>query len=185
MKKLLILLTVILSGCSTCLMSQPPTQFIYVGPECSAPLPDYTGKIIVTDNCGISNINQVPAAGFILNYTTQQTTVTITATDVFNNKTAINFLVKLIDTVPPVITYADLMTHLDKVNDLYDIADLNLLSYIEMGNKSMDSLGLSYGDSTYYYRGLVTFTAPGRAVLNQGGRAWTFMDNDTLILREY
>jgi hypothetical protein len=166
-------------------MSQPPTQFIYVGPGCSAPLPDYTGWIIVTDNCGISNINQVPAAGFILNYTTQQTTVTITATDVFNNKTAINFLVRLIDTVPPVITYAGLTGYLDQVNELYDYADLRLLAYINEADKSLDSAGMLYSDSTYYERGLVTFTAPGRAKLNQGGRTWTFMDNDTLILREY
>lgn len=108
MKKLIIIFFLILS---TALISKGQDQiiqdhFLYVSEEnCTADLPNYLDSVIVTDNCGVKSVIQEPPAGTVLDATTPQYTVTITATDDFNNVTKTSFIVTLLDTVPPRIEY--------------------------------------------------------------------------------
>ena len=126
MKKLLIFAIVMLLASScTCLIAQIPPQYIYVTTNCEATLPDYLPMVTVSDNCQIKSVTQNPLPGFTLNATNPQVTVTIRATDVFDNFTEISFSVKAVDTVPPtIIPTGDLLTdNWQKIHGLYDAAD--------------------------------------------------------------
>ncbi|RZJ54733.1 MAG: HYR domain-containing protein [Flavobacterium sp.] len=73
------------------------------GLSCEAVLPDYTTMVTATDNCvGTVTITQSPVAGTAF---TPGMTVTLTATDVSNNKTDCTITINVsADNVPPVIT---------------------------------------------------------------------------------
>jgi len=119
-------MVMLLASSCTCLLSQIPPQMIYAGVGCAAPLPDYIPLVAVSDNCSIASVTQTPSAGFILNSTNQSATVRIRATDVFNNWTEVSFLVTLVDTVKPVITWngpAIAAANWDVINSIYDQAD--------------------------------------------------------------
>ena len=67
MKKFLGLIVVLLLASScTCLIAQIPPQYVLVGSNCQATLPDYVPQVTVTDNCQIASIVQTPAPGYIL-----------------------------------------------------------------------------------------------------------------------
>jgi len=65
MRKIFLLLSVILSGCS-CLLSQVPPQTIYVDENCEGVIPDYRGIVIASDNCPGLTLEQIPVPGTIL-----------------------------------------------------------------------------------------------------------------------
>ena len=124
MKKLLILLLILTSGCS-CLLSQIPPQKIYAGAGCSATLPDYRTKITATDNCEIASLTQIPVPGFTLNASLKTTTVTVKATDASGNFRQVVFTVTLLDTIKPVLTIdpALLAYQVNQLNDIYNFGD--------------------------------------------------------------
>jgi len=128
MKKIVgfVMILLLASSC-TCMLAQIPPQYIEVGENCEALLPDYTTPeyVVVTDNCQIKSVTQDPVAGTILNASNPQVTVTITATDAFDNFTQVSFPVKAIDKQPPVITPTGefLTDNWVKINSLYDQAD--------------------------------------------------------------
>jgi hypothetical protein len=99
MKKLLTLLTIafLVTGCC---FSQLPTQYAYVDENCTAVLPDFTGMVVVSDNCGIANILQIPAPGDPITVTTQ---VFIQAIDETGNERSMSFDVVLLDTIAPLM----------------------------------------------------------------------------------
>jgi hypothetical protein len=183
MKKTIILsmLAILLAGCTECLFSQIPPQYLYVGAGCGAALPDYLPKVKVTDNCGIDTLWQSPTRGTWL--TVPTTTVLIRAIDNFNNQTNLMFTVTLIDTVPPVITLADssLITDVyEKIDNIYNIAD-RMLAETDLWTTFPDSIP-NYED--YWNDVLVCWTDPGHAFTGEGMRVWTFVNQgDTLIWR--
>lgn len=123
MKKLTILLVaLIITGCTR--IGQIPDQIVYVGEDCTVPLPDYLPRVTATDNCDISTIEQVPEPGTLLNSATPIITVTISATDVFDNSTVISFDVVAVDTIPPTITLdSSMMVYdIDKAGELFKAA---------------------------------------------------------------
>lgn len=150
MKKLLyLLLAIALYGCvPTCLIAQPP-QILYIQTGCSAPLPDYTLKVTASDNCSLSSLVQTPAPGYILTATNQSVTVKITATDSFKNTSSISFLVTLLDTIPPTISYAELMADIEPIMQMYDRADDALMQYNLWADSQFpwDSLGIAQNDT--------------------------------------
>lgn len=150
MKKLLYLLLVItLYGCtSTCLIAQPPQTLRFVS-GCQVAIPDYTLRVNITDNCGIKSIVQIPAAGFLLTATNPVTTVLITATDNFNNKSSISFSVTAIDDISPVITYDSLLADIEPIMEMYDRADEALTQYSLWYDTQFpwDSLGIAQNDT--------------------------------------
>lgn len=159
MRKLLFILPLLFAGCvSECVIGQIPPQTVYIGTNCTGILPDYTGKVTVTDNCQIKSIVQTPAAGTIL--TAPKTTVKIRATDVFLNYTEATFTVNLIDTIPPVILYNELSVQADhdSIMRMYDIADSLLIKHQTFLNDraNWDSLGIERIDTLKINYTLIT-----------------------------
>lgn len=97
-KLLLIFAATILSGC--CIISQIPTQYVYLDTACVAILPDYKDMVVVTDNCRVETVTQTPSPGSQISETA---TVTIQAADWFGNSTDITFNVLVLDTIAPTI----------------------------------------------------------------------------------
>ena len=104
MKKLIVIFFLIISTAWS-LKAQDqiiPDHFLYIGEEtCTAILPNYLDSVIITDNCGLREVTQVPPAGTILDAANPQHIVTITAIDEFNNSTSTSFMVTLLDTITP------------------------------------------------------------------------------------
>ena len=180
MKKLIFLLSIILSSCSTCMIAQIPPQYLYVDSTCGAALPDYLTKISVTDNCQVASVEQTPSPGSWL--TVPTTTVLIRATDNFNNRTDMMFTVTLIDTIPPTITVTDTTLITDAYNvvdGLYDIAERMLARQVWFEESMAPDSLLADGDFLNDY--LVCYTAPGKAWGFDGIRLWTFAKPGTSI----
>ncbi len=78
----------------------PPLQTLILGPNCSAPLPNYTSLAAASDNCGVSNVTQSPTAGTIVS-SSGNLTITLTATDVNGLTTSCTFPVTKLDNTPP------------------------------------------------------------------------------------
>jgi hypothetical protein len=185
MKKLFILsiFAILISGC-TCIMSQSiPPQYLYVGEDCGAALPDYLPKFTFTDNCAIDTVWQSPTRGSWL--TVPTTTVLIRAIDNFNNHTDLMFNVTLVDTVPPVITLADssLISNVyEKIDAIYNIAD-RMLAETDLWTTAQFSDTIPIWED-YYNNVLVSYTDPGHAFTGEGMRVWVFGEvGDTIIIK--
>lgn len=99
MKKLITLISfAILYGCGC--MAQFPPQYVYVDSACTAILPDYIPMAVVTDNCDIADITQMPPAGTPINATTN---VELRAIDMVGNESSVFFDAIILDTIPPLI----------------------------------------------------------------------------------
>jgi len=81
----------------------PATQTLALGANCSATLPNYTSLAVVSDNCGIKSVTQLPAQGTNISGVGSMT-VTITATDDNGNPSSCTFMVNKVDNTPPTIT---------------------------------------------------------------------------------
>jgi hypothetical protein len=104
MKKFILFLAV--AGLISCnCISQVPTQTIYAGQSCTAPLPDYTQIVSVDDNCAVKSFTQTPSPGTMLTTTNPQVTVLLRAEDNQGNVSTRNFNVVLLDTIPPVFNF--------------------------------------------------------------------------------
>ena len=195
MKKLFILLSILLSGCS-CLLSQIPPQVIYAGATCTAPLPNYLTRITATDNCEIASMIQTPVAGVLLTPINKTATVTVKATDASGNFRQIVFTVTLIDTIKPVFTIDPLLLALnyEQIGNIYNYADKLLENQMAFTDRQIadttvfpeskfPNLRNVYEDSTYFKRTMLTWTAKGHAVTGFGTRAMTFIsDNDSIAI---
>lgn len=198
MKKLLILsLTLILLSSCTCLLSQIPPQHIYAGDGCEATLPNYLPLVKASDNCQVASVTQTPQAGYLLNATRQVVTVTIRATDVFNNYSESSFTVTLLDTVKPTITFDSTLYayQYKQIGDLYDQAD-RLVAYQMMNTDvtfpvdSFPGLREFWGNNPdefwdeYSTKQMITWTSPGYAFTGVGQRCFTWVSPaDTVIIR--
>lgn len=190
MKKILFLLSIVLLSSCTCVLSQIPPQYIYIGESCQATLPDYLPMVTATDNCSLASLTQIPEGGTVL--TEQISGVEIRATDNTGNHTSINFNVILIDTIPPVITVDDttltgdntlLNSGFDIIEALYNQADKIIADKLTFFDENFpySELGLPPQDSSYFKQYLVVTTSPGYAITKQGGRVWSFWNpSDTI-----
>lgn len=192
MKRIIFLLCAALLSSCGCILSQIPPQKIYAGAGCSAVLPDYRLKIAASDNCEISSLTQTPAPGFSLSATNKVANVIVKATDASGNFRELKFTVTLLDTIKPKFTIDPslLAYQVKQVEELYNFADLllaeqdnNLMS--QSWIDSIPGLRVKLGDSTYYKKSLLVWTAKGHAATGYGNRIWTFYDadKDTIILR--
>jgi len=151
MKKLLLILSVILSGCS-CVLSQIPPQVIYAGQGCVAPLPDYRLSVTISDNCQVSEVTQTPTPGFLLTATSMITNVKIRAVDNSGNSSEVTFSVTMLDTIPPIIG-------IDALTVMTDQQMINLYKNWEESVKIVGlakwiydqrwSQGMAFADSAY------------------------------------
>jgi hypothetical protein len=191
MKKILFLLSIVLFSSCTCVLSQIPPQYIYVGENCEAVLPDYLTKVTATDNCSLASLIQIPQAGTVLTASQTVTDVEVRATDSQGNHTSINFNVILIDTIPPVITVDTTLTADDSlygsgydiIDALYTQADKIIADKLTFFDENFpyEKLGLPVQDSTYFKEYLIVSTSPGYAITKQGGRVWSFWNpNDSI-----
>jgi len=163
MKKLMILFVVLLAGCK-CTLGQIPPQYIFAGDNCQAPLPDYTPRVTVSDNCRVVSLVQTPAPGFLLTADTPIANVVIKATDTGGNSTQINFNVMLIDTIPPVMTVDSTLITGDYeiLNTLYNQADKILADKLNHFDAVFpySKIGLPVADSSWYTNYMVVVSAP-------------------------
>jgi len=173
------------------MLAQIPPQYIYVGENCEAVLPDYLTKVTATDNCSLASLIQIPEAGTILTASQTVTDVEIRATDSQGNHTSVNFNVILIDTVPPIITVDTTLTAddtlygsgYDIIEALYNQADKIIADKLTFFDENFpyQKLGLPVQDSTYFKEYLIVSTSPGFAITRQGGRIWSFWNpNDSI-----
>ena len=79
-----------------------PAQTIEVGSGCSASIPDVTGLVVASDNCGVVSTTQSPVAGTSANIGAN--TVTVTVADAAGNTTTCTVAITVADTTVPVIT---------------------------------------------------------------------------------
>jgi hypothetical protein len=135
MKRLLFILSIFFMGC-TCIAQIPP-QYVYVGEDCTATLPDYLNQVTVRDNCQLDTIFQTPGVGYILDAVNQNVQVTITARDAFGNETNMSFEVTAIDTIPPIIEPdTTLLTAFSRYQDvMFKVSHNLLLKELERGDK--------------------------------------------------
>jgi len=70
MKRFNLLFVALMVMVTSCCLSQIPTQYAYVDADCNAPLPDYAGIVVVSDNCEIVSITQLPPPGILISGTT-------------------------------------------------------------------------------------------------------------------
>lgn len=190
MKKVFVFFVVmILASSCACLIGQIPPQYIYVGENCEALLPDYTKRVTVTDNCAVESVTQFPAPGHVLNAQNQQVEVTITAEDVFGNKATMIFAVKAVDTIPPLIIpdedFLDVDNSWAVVHNLYDQADKMVAELEEYGDMMFpwDEVGLSWPErpiAEYWLKNMVIYTPPAYAHVKQGHRIITFLSDEQL-----
>jgi uncharacterized repeat protein (TIGR01451 family) len=83
--------------------SCPTARSANANSSCQAAVPDFTGSATATDLCGGAvTITQSPAAGTLV--TVGATTVTITATDIYNNSSTCTTTFTVADVTPPTIT---------------------------------------------------------------------------------
>lgn len=192
MKKLLFFAIVMLMASScTCLIAQIPPQYVYVTANCEAILPDYVPMVTVSDNCQIKSVTQTPQPGFVLNAANAQVTVTIRATDAFDNFSEVSFTVKALDTIPPVITpTGDLLTdNWNKINSMYDSADRLLAEQEQYFDATFDWEASGIPEDKrpigqYDSKVLTIMTSPGHAKTGQGGRFYMFeSNNDSHIVK--
>ena len=190
MKKILFLSSIVLLSSCTCILSQIPSQYVYIGENCQAVLPNYLTKVTATDNCNLASLIQIPEGGSILTNIVNE--IEIRATDNTGNHTSINFNVILIDTIPPIITVDDTTltgdnslygTGYDIIDALYTQADkiiADKLTYFDE-NFPYEKIGLPDQDSSYFKEYLIVSTSPGFAITRQGGRVWSFWNpNDSI-----
>ena len=92
--------------------------------DCELSLPDFTGEIIVTDNCDDSlDIMQSPLAGTIISGAINE--VTITVADDRGNQSEVSFNIEVVDQTSPVIT----STHSDQIVDDAGNCEITLADY--------------------------------------------------------
>ena len=175
MKKLLFLLSIILSSC-TCLIGQVPPVTLQITEECGAALPDYRSHLIFSDNCRVDSIDQTPSPGAWI--TEKFTTLRFRAFDNFGNYTDVLGSLELIDTVPPTFVGVDstlIASEFDRVTTLYDQAE-RIIANMDWWQTWPDSIPV-YEDYANYY--LVCYSSPlyalrDRLPVENGHRVWTF-----------
>jgi hypothetical protein len=126
MKKLFFFLFASTLFCScACVLSQIPPKYIYPGPDCTAPIPDYRSEANYTGGCTGFNITQSPAPGTLLTPTNKNATVIIKATGTNGKSSQIQFIVTYADTITPkIVPLSSLLTYqLNQGRDLYNAAD--------------------------------------------------------------
>jgi len=105
MKRLILFLfAALMYGCM--MIAQVPRQYVYVDENCEAALPDYSDLVVVYDNCGSYTLEQDPAPGTVIS---NETIVTMTATDAVGNTAKAEFPVSILDTIAPNLYYNDTM----------------------------------------------------------------------------
>ncbi|MBD3636564.1 MAG: HYR domain-containing protein [Crocinitomicaceae bacterium] len=81
--------------------SCPSDQNEYVDVTCKYAVPNYTGLVTGSDNCGTFNVTQSPSAGSAIS---TNTTVILTVDDGNGNSSSCNFNILLSDTISPSIS---------------------------------------------------------------------------------
>ena len=186
MKKLIILFAVVLLASScTCMMSQIGPQYVFVGPNCTAVLPDYTTEeyVKIEDNCGIKSVIQTPLAGTILTADNPTVIVTIRATDLFDNFNEVSFPVTAKDSIIPNITPTGLLTdNWVKIHSLYDQADRLLAEQEQYFDETFDWEAAGIPEDKrpigeYDKKVMNIIVSPAHATTGYGHRMITFVSN--------
>ncbi|MBL8863336.1 MAG: HYR domain-containing protein [Planctomycetes bacterium] len=79
-----------------------PAQSAPAGAGCSAAVPDLTGLVVASDECGTVSVTQVPAPGTLVGAGTIE--VVLTVTDAAGNPATCSTTFSVLDTTPPEIT---------------------------------------------------------------------------------
>ena len=79
---------VVVSDVTNPTITCPGNQTETASPTCDFTLPDYTGLVTASDNCGATTVTQLPVPGTVI---TANTTITMATTDASGNSTTCNF----------------------------------------------------------------------------------------------
>lgn len=101
----------------------PANQTLPVNGTCNATLPDYTGMVTASDNCGVLSVTQSPIVGTSLSGHGTVQAVTITVTDVNGLTNTCTFNVTLQDVTPPTVTCPANQTAAADVNCQFTMTD--------------------------------------------------------------
>lgn len=102
------------------LISCPGDQTESLDGSCTFTLPDYTGLVTATDNCGTVSVSQSPTPATVIS---TNTTITMTATDGNGNTSNCTFDVLLDDVTAPTATCQDITVYLDGSGSTSIVAD--------------------------------------------------------------
>lgn len=105
MKKILLIFGVLMLFMTMTFAQGVPDQIIPGDYKCEGVIPNFIDSVLVTDNCEIASVLQLPAPGTILTSSNQTQQVIIVAEDTFGNTASLYFNVVLTDTIPPTITW--------------------------------------------------------------------------------
>ena len=86
-----------------------PDQLLNLDASCQAPIPNLTGLVVATDNCGIDSITQSPLAGTLISVNTP---VVLTVTDVDGTTAQCTANVNVQDLIPPVAVCQNITVNL-------------------------------------------------------------------------
>ena len=105
MKKIVLFFGAFLLMMSMTFAQGVPDQEIPGDLNCEGIIPNFVDSVIVTDNCEIASVVQLPAPGTLLTSSNQVQQVIIVAEDTFGNTASLYFNVVLTDDIPPTITW--------------------------------------------------------------------------------
>jgi hypothetical protein len=81
----------------------PAAQTLVLGPNCSAPLPDYTSLVETDESCTVQSVTQSPLPGTTVSGA-GNVQLEITVTYIYGNSESCTFTVTKVDQTPPTIT---------------------------------------------------------------------------------
>ena len=99
----------------------PATQTYFLNASCQGTLPDYTGLVTSSDNCGVTSITQSPAAGAIVS---GSVTISMVARDASLNAATCTFTANSSDTIRPIASCQNLTVFLNGSGNAFITASM-------------------------------------------------------------
>ena len=120
------------------IISCPGNRTEYLNKNCQFTIPDYTGLVLVTDNCnGPITLTQNPVKGTIVSGSENTNLITVTAKDIYGNSSSCTFIISLSDTIKPTPVCKNITVYLDQVTGKVSITPDSV------NNGSYDNCGIT------------------------------------------
>jgi hypothetical protein len=159
MKKLIGFLIVAGLVACNCIGQVVKTQTIYAGSTCTAPLPNYTTIVTVSDNCAIKSYTQTPIAGTMLTATNPAITVVLRVEDNAGNIRTKSFQVVLLDTIKPVFNFpASMLAYTpQQINGMYLVFETSIKDWATNFDWTAEQF-VANPDTVWYFNHVIEAT---------------------------
>jgi len=121
----------------------PADVTISNGTACDYLMTNYSGSVVVVENCPDYSLYQNPPAGATIS--AGQNVVTFTATDAVGNESTCSFKVTVIETIPPVITFCP--SDITTCNPVVTFSDVTATDNCAVVVTQTDASGLVSGNT--------------------------------------